>query len=91
MNKGLWSITRHPNYFGEILIWAGLYITGVTLFVSSNVSPVFYGILVISPIIMALVLMKISTPLLEKHMEKYDGWEDYKKETPMIFPWGPTE
>lgn len=91
MNKGLWSITRHPNYFGEILIWVGLYITGVTLFVSSNVSPVFYSILVISPLIMATVLIKVSTPLLEKHMEKYDGWDQYIKETPMIFPWGKTE
>ncbi|MFW5838678.1 MAG: DUF1295 domain-containing protein [Bacillota bacterium] len=91
MNKGLWSMTRHPNYFGEILIWVGLYITGVTLFVSNGVSPVFYSILIISPLIMATVLIKVSTPLLEKHMEKYDGWDQYKKETPMIFPWGKTE
>lgn len=91
MNKGLWSITRHPNYFGEILIWSGLYVTGVTLFVSSNVSALFYGILVISPLIMATVLIRVSTPLLEDHMEKYDGWDQYKKETPMIFPWGKTE
>ncbi len=91
MTKGLWSVTRHPNYFGEILIWSGLYVTGVTLFVSSNISPVFYAVLVISPIIMATVLIKVSTPLLEEHMEKYDGWDQYKKETPMIFPWGKTE
>ena len=88
MDKGLWSITRHPNYFGEILIWIGLYITGITLFFTDAVSPVFYGVLIISPLIMSTVLIKVSTPLLEKHMEKYDGWDQYKKETPMIFPWG---
>ncbi len=88
MDKGLWSLSRHPNYFGEILIWIGLYISGITLLVESDLSAVYYLTLVISPLIMALVLIKISTPLLEKHMEKYDGWEAYKKRTPMIFPWG---
>ncbi len=87
MNKGLWSITRHPNYFGEVLIWVGLYITGATLF-SSTVSLWYYLTLVISPVLMSLVLLKISTPLLERHMAKYDGWEAYTKKTPMIFPWG---
>lgn len=86
MNKGLWSITRHPNYFGEILIWSGLYLSGVTLFVSSSVSSIFYVSLIISPLLMSLVLIKISTPLLEKHMQKYDGWTEYAKNTPKIFP-----
>jgi steroid 5-alpha reductase family enzyme len=36
---------------------------------------------------MAVVLLKISTPLLEKHMKKYDGWDSYTKQVPMIFPW----
>ncbi len=86
MTKGLWSVTRHPNYFGEILIWVGLYITGFVL-IDSDFSMVLYGILFISPLIMTTVLIKISTPLLEKRMEKYDGWEAYKADTPMIFPW----
>jgi len=87
MDNGLWSLTRHPNYFGEIMIWSGLYIVGFAL-INSEISMIFYGLLIISPIIMSTVLIKVSTPLLEKHMEKYDGWDDYKKTTPMIFPWG---
>jgi steroid 5-alpha reductase family enzyme len=90
MDKGLWSITRHPNYFGEILIWVGLYITGATL-IDSTVSIWFYLVLIISPLVMSAVLIKISTPLLEKHMAKYDGWEAYTKKVPMIFPWSKTE
>lgn len=86
MKSGLWSITRHPNYFGEIMIWTGLYLTGVTLFISSEASLLYYGLLIISPLLMSTVLIKISTPLLEKHMSKYDGWDQYTKETPMIFP-----
>lgn len=36
---------------------------------------------------MSGVLIRISTPLLEDHMQEYDGWEEYTKEVPMIFPW----
>ncbi len=85
MTSGLWSVTRHPNYFGEILIWSGLYLTGAAL-LDASVSIGFYAILIISPILMSTVLIKISTPMLEKHMQKYDGWDDYKASTPMIFP-----
>ena len=91
MDKGLWSITRHPNYFGEISIWIGLYLIGISLFVTSSVSIIFYLILVISPLLMGTVLIKISTPMLEKHMSKYDGWNEYIKQTPMIFPFGKTD
>lgn len=86
MKDGLWSLTRHPNYFGEIMIWIGLYITGLSLLFESNVVIVFYLLLIISPLLMSMVLIKISTPLLEKNMMKYDGWDDYSKNTPMIFP-----
>jgi len=88
LQNGLWSITRHPNYFGEILIWIGLYLSGITLFFTSSISLIYYGLLVISPVLMSTVLIKISTPLLEKNMEKYYGWVEYTKQVPMIFPWG---
>jgi steroid 5-alpha reductase family enzyme len=84
-------VTRHPNYFGEILIWVGLYIAGLSILVAGNIPAVYYVALILSPVIMSTVLIKISAPLLEKNMEKYDGWEDYKKRVPMIFPWGKTD
>lgn len=88
MDKGLWKLTRHPNYFGEILIWTGLYLAGLSLIVNDSVSIIYYMVLILSPVIMSLVLIKISTPLLEKHMQKYEGWETYTNQVPMIFPWG---
>lgn len=86
IQTGLWSITRHPNYFGEILIWVGLYLVGFTLLFTESVHPLYYALLVISPLLMSVVLIKISTPLLEKNMEKYAGWDEYAKRVPMIFP-----
>ena len=86
IQTGLWSITRHPNYFGEILIWVGLYLVGFTLLITQVVHPLYYGLLIISPLLMSIVLIKISTPLLEKNMEKYAGWDEYAKRVPMIFP-----
>ena len=86
IQTGLWSITRHPNYFGEILIWMGLYLVGFTLLFTQSVHPLYYVLLVISPLLMSVVLIKISTPLLEKNMEKYPGWDEYAKRVPMIFP-----
>ncbi len=87
LESGVWSLTRHPNYFGEILIWFGLYATGITLFFTNSVNPLYYIALIISPVLMTFVLLKVSTPLLEANMKKYEGWEDYTKRVPIIFPW----
>lgn len=87
LQTGLWSLTRHPNYFGEILIWIGLYVTGISLLFTGSINPIYYIVLVISPALMAVVLIKISTPLMEKNMEKYKEWQSYIKKVPMIFPW----
>lgn len=86
LDSGLWSITRHPNYFGEISIWSGLYIAGLSMLATSSVNLVYYLILVVSPAVMILVLLKISTPLLEKSMANFSGYTEYKKRTPKIFP-----
>jgi len=85
LTTGLWSITRHPNYFGEILIWFGLYATGFAL-IGSSIQLWYYLLLIIGPLVMSLVLVKVSTPLLERHMKKYEGWDDYVATTPMLIP-----
>ena len=73
--SGLWSISRHPNYFGEILMWFGIYIStyqnfkGITRF--SIVSPV---------IITAFITKFVSLPSLEYHAEVRWGTEvNYRK------------
>ena len=85
IRTGLWSRSRHPNYFGEIVLWIGVLI--ITL-------PVLQGwqwVAVISPVFVTLLLTRISgVPLLEKKADqKWGGqaeYETYKKQTPVLIP-----
>jgi steroid 5-alpha reductase family enzyme len=80
--EGLWKYSRHPNYFGEFLIWWGIF------FLSMADGPVFYSL--IGPLVLTFLLMKVSgVPMLE---EKYKGnaeYLSYQKRTNAFFPWFP--
>jgi len=85
IQSGLWARSRHPNYFGEIVLWIGVTIIA---------APVFQGwqwIALISPIFVTLLLTRVSgVPLLEaKAKKKWGGqadYEAYKKNTPVLIP-----
>lgn len=85
IDVGLWGKSRHPNYFGEIVLWLGVAIIAL---------PVLQGwqfVALISPVFVTILLTKISgVPLLEKRAdEKWGGQEDYeeyKKNTPVLIP-----
>ena len=85
IKEGLWSRSRHPNYFGEIMLWTGVTIIAI---------PVLQGwqwIAFISPIFVTLLLTKISVvPMLEAKAEKKWGgqedYETYKSQTPVLIP-----
>jgi steroid 5-alpha reductase family enzyme len=88
INTGLWAWSRHPNYFGEIVIWIGVAIIAL---------PVLRGwqfVTLISPVFVTLLLTRISgLPMLERRAdEKWGGQEDYeayKERTPVLVPWPP--
>ena len=85
ISSGLWSISRHPNYFGEIVLWIGIAIISV-----SSLSG-FQYITLISPLFITLLLTKISgVNLLEDHADKKWGslpeYIEYKKETSVLVP-----
>jgi steroid 5-alpha reductase family enzyme len=88
INTGLWSWSRHPNYFGEIVLWIGVAIIAL---------PVLRGwqwATLISPIFIILLLTRISgVPLLEKRAdEKWGGqpeYEAYKAGTSVLVPMPP--
>ena len=85
IHTGLWAWSRHPNYFGEIVLWVGVAIIAV---------PVLRGwqwVTLISPVFVALLITRISgVPLLEKQAdERWGGQEDYeayKERTPVLIP-----
>jgi len=76
---GLWKISRHPNYLGEIINWIGIGIIPLGL-VSGSYS-------LISPLLITLLLYFVSgVPLLEKRLEGRVDFESYKLTTGAIFP-----
>jgi steroid 5-alpha reductase family enzyme len=85
IRTGLWSRSRHPNYFGEIVLWIGIAIIAI---------PVLQGwqwVAMISPLFVTLLLTRVSgIPLLEKKSDKKWGgqadYEEYKKNTPVLIP-----
>ncbi|MBI9051985.1 MAG: DUF1295 domain-containing protein [Anaerolineaceae bacterium] len=85
IQSGLWSRSRHPNYFGEITLWVGVLLITI---------PVLQGwqwISLISPVFVTLLLTRVSgIPMLEKKGDtKWGGQEEYKtykKNTPVLIP-----
>ncbi len=84
MKNGLWSVSRHPNYLGEISYWAGLF-----LFVLSSGRLIrFDGVWTIIGLVSMIILFKfISIPLMEKRNKiRKSGYEVYIRHVPALFP-----
>jgi steroid 5-alpha reductase family enzyme len=85
IQTGLWAWSRHPNYFGEIVLWIGVAVIAL---------PVLRGwqwVTLISPLFVTLLLTRVSgVPMLEKRADgKWGGQEDYeayKARTPVLIP-----
>ena len=89
IKNGLWSWSRHPNYFGEIVLWTGIAIIALPTMIG------FKYIVLISPIFVYILLTKISgIPMLEKSSDQKWGdgpdYIEYKKNTPILFLKKPT-
>ncbi|WP_396667758.1 DUF1295 domain-containing protein [Microbacterium sp. R86528] len=85
IRSGLWSRSRHPNYFGEILLWIGVALVAVSVLSG------WQWVALISPLFVILLLTKVSgIPLLEAKADKRWGSNDdyaaYKKRTPALIP-----
>jgi len=79
MQSGLWRYTRHPNYFGEVTQWWGIWLLALG---------VPYGWLgIIGPLTISILILKVSgVPLLEKKMAEHPEFASYRKRTSMFFP-----
>lgn len=82
MRSGLWKYSRHPNYFGEITQWWGIFI--ITLSIRDSWLTIF-GPLTIT----YLILFVSGVPLLEKKYQGRRDFEDYKMKTSILIPFPP--
>ena len=85
ISEGLWSLSRHPNYFGEIVLWLGIAVIALPTLVG------WQYVTLISPIFVAFLLIKVSgVKLLEKSgMERWGddpAYRDYVATTPSLVP-----
>ncbi len=86
ISSGLWSISRHPNYFGEIILWIGIAVIAL---------PVLEGwqwVTLVSPVFVSFLLLKVSgVPMLENNAESRWGndpeFRQYKAKTPTLIPY----
>lgn len=79
MTTGLWSLTRHPNYFGEATLWWGI---ALIAFVGTGNLLAFVG-----PLVIDFLLLYVSgIPLLEAKYHGRQDWEVYAAQTPVFFP-----
>lgn len=82
MDRGLWRLTRHPNYFGDATLWWGLGLLGVAAGAPWSL---------LSPAVMTWLLLRVSgVSLLERDIaERRPGYREYVRRTSAFFPWFP--
>lgn len=81
IDVGLWQYSRHPNYFGEVMVWWGLYVAYVGVVLKLD----FY---IFAPISMTLMFLFISIPMMEeKILKTRSEYKSYQSETSKLIPW----
>ena len=78
LDTGLWRYTRHPNYFGDFVIWWGVFLVALS-------TAVWWTI--IGPLVMSMLLIRVSGKrLLESYLGDRPGYADYAARTSGFFP-----
>jgi steroid 5-alpha reductase family enzyme len=83
MDRGLWAWSRHPNYFGECLMWWGFFLVG---YAASH-----QKWLLLAPILVTVLLLKVSgISLMEDGItSRRPGYADYRRRVSAFIPWRP--
>jgi steroid 5-alpha reductase family enzyme len=84
MTTGLWSYSRHPNYFGEITMWWGIALIACT-------TPLWWLGIIGSLTISVLICLVSGIPLAEIRTSTKKGWDIYKGNTSVLVPWRPKQ
>ena len=81
MDKGLWQYSRHPNYFGEILFWVGLFVFAIPFSIATDwwVS--------LGWLSMVILFVFVSVPMMdERSLENKPHYKDHMERIPALFP-----
>lgn len=84
MDRGLWRYTRHPNYFGEVLLWWGIYVIALSV-------PWGWATVIGPVTITVLILFVSGVPLAEAQMSGNTDYQDYSRRTSRFVPLPPKE
>jgi steroid 5-alpha reductase family enzyme len=83
MTKGLWHYSRHPNYFGEVMFWVGIYLMAIL----TTETPAW---LLIAPVSMLMLFIFISCPIMDnRSLERRHDYQSYMTKTSSLIPWVP--
>src|SRR5262249_6047347 len=79
--QGLWRYSRHPNYFGDLLVWCGFFLIGY--------STPFGPVGAFAPLLVGYLLLRVSgVPPLEQGLcARLPGYVEYMRRTPRFVPW----
>jgi steroid 5-alpha reductase family enzyme len=81
LDEGLWAFSRHPNYFGEVLFWWGLYFFGLAS------DPAWWWTIV-GPIFVTILFLTVSVPMMDRRMlARHPGYADVMASRSALVPW----
>jgi steroid 5-alpha reductase family enzyme len=84
LEKGLWALSRHPNYFGEVLFWWGLWLFGLAA------APAWWWT-VAGPVAMTAMFLGVSIPWMDRHLQaRRPGYAEVIRRRSSLVPWFPT-
>jgi steroid 5-alpha reductase family enzyme len=79
--SGLWAVSRHPNYLGEILFWWGLFLSGVA-------ADPRWAWAVVGPLAITLLFLTVSVPWMDRHLAaRHPAWAERVRGVPALLPW----
>ena len=83
MATGLWAYSRHPNYFGEIMFWWGLFIFALAADSS-------YWWTMVGPLAITVLFLVVSIPVMDKRsLDRRPGYDEHMKKVSALIPWFP--
>lgn len=85
MQYGLWHYSRHPNYFGEVCMWWGIYLISLPTYLYVEGVAKY---MILAPITITVMLRFITgVPMLENAMKDNPEYQEYKRKTNVFVPW----